>query len=100
MPGYDTLVSALEARFDYHSARSLATEAVKEAGLADRSEWSDDDLTAALAKVPADDKDLSPVRDYLAAQQADASAPAEGSEASEEGGSRKRSRSRATHAAA
>lgn len=66
MPGYDTLVNALETRFDFHSARVLAHEAVVGAGLAEDANWSEDDLRLAAEHIPKRrDRDLTPVYERL-----------------------------------
>lgn len=65
MPNYDTFVSALETRFDFHSARVVAKDAVKSAGLEDRSDWTDDELKLAAANIPSVGKDLRPVLERL-----------------------------------
>ncbi|MCC6621184.1 MAG: hypothetical protein IT385_08015 [Deltaproteobacteria bacterium] len=62
MTGYETLVSALEARFDFHSARVVAREAASDAGLADREDWDPGDFERALARVPLADRDVGPVK--------------------------------------
>lgn len=74
MTGFDTLVSALEMRFDFHSARVIANEAVAQAGLADRSEWTQDDLALAIAHVTSTGKDLKPVLEQLGLAAPEASA--------------------------
>lgn len=65
MTGLETLVNALEKRFDFHSARVVATEAAAQAGLADRSDWSQEDLALAIAHVSSTGKDLTPVLEQL-----------------------------------
>lgn len=65
MTGFDTLVAALETKFDFHSARVVGRDASIEAGLADRTDWSTEDMRLALAHVPAGKKDLHPVMEQL-----------------------------------
>lgn len=74
MTGFDTLVSALETRFDFHSARVIASEAVAQAGLAERSDWTQDDLALAIAHVTSTGKDLTPVLAQLGLATPEASA--------------------------
>ncbi len=77
MPGYDTLVSALETRFDFHSARTLANEAIASAGLEDRKELSNEDLTKVIDQIGASGRDMTAVKERLglveSAQQQDKS---------------------------
>ena len=42
--GYEHLVWSLERRFDFLSARTVAAEAVKGAGLEEKAKYSDDEL--------------------------------------------------------
>jgi|GEM_PF-4175207 len=66
MPGYETLVNALETRFDFHSARVLAHEAVVGAGLNEEGSWSEDELRLVAEHIPKRrDRDLSPVFERL-----------------------------------
>ncbi len=65
MPGYDTLVSALETRFDFHSARTVATEAMATAGLEDRKDLSNDDLTKVIDQIAATGRDMTAVKEKL-----------------------------------
>jgi len=74
MTGLDTLVSALEKRFDFHSARVVANEAATQAGLAERSDWSQEDLALAIAHVTPTGKDLKPVLEQLGLAAPEASA--------------------------
>ncbi|MBL8784257.1 MAG: hypothetical protein JNJ59_05090 [Deltaproteobacteria bacterium] len=65
MQGYDTLVSALEICFDFHSARVIAREAVSAAGLADGAEWNEDDLHRVAQRLPLPVAELGPVCERL-----------------------------------
>lgn len=65
MPGYDNLVSALETRFDFHSARTIANEAIASAGLEDRKDLSNDDLTKVIDQIAASGKDMTAIKERL-----------------------------------
>lgn len=65
MHGYDTLVSALEVRFDFHSARVIAREAASAAGLPDGAEWNEEDLHRVAQRLPLPEAELGPVYERL-----------------------------------
>lgn len=65
MQTHDSFVSALEKRFDFHSARVIAREAQKAAGLDDRSEYTEDELRTLTEHLPVGDRDLVPVLQTL-----------------------------------
>lgn len=58
---HDTLITALEQRFDFHSARVVAQEARALAGLDERHEYSEDELRKLAEYLPLGDRDLLPV---------------------------------------
>jgi hypothetical protein len=65
MSTHETLVNALEKRFDFHSARVVAREAQKAAGLDDRAEYSAEDLRRLAEHLPVADHELLPVLQTL-----------------------------------
>lgn len=61
---HQTLILALEHRFDFHSARVIAAEAQKAAGLDDRTEYSEDELRRLTEFLPME-RDMTPVLETL-----------------------------------
>ena len=56
MPGYDTLVSALETRFDFHSARTLANEAKGDGGFGYDPAFIPDGYCTTFGQLPGEVK--------------------------------------------
>jgi len=48
---FDSLVSHLESRYDYHSARVIAAEALKAAGLEEGKDYGDGDVKKFLGSL-------------------------------------------------
>lgn len=65
MQGYDNLVSALEVRFDFYSARVVAREAVTAAGLEGGTGWSEDELRRVAQQIPLPTTELDRVCERL-----------------------------------
>ena len=59
--GYDTLVSGLETRFDYLSARTVAKEAVAAAGLKEQAKYAPAELQSIVDALGAAGTDMERV---------------------------------------
>lgn len=59
--GFDQLVSTLQVRFDYQSARIMAREALARAGLSEKSDYSADELQKFVDGLNAVSNNLSRV---------------------------------------
>lgn len=53
MSGFKHVVSALERRYDYHSARTMAREAVGNAGLEEKASYEPKELKSIVQKLAA-----------------------------------------------
>ena len=73
--GYDSLVSGLEARFDYQSARTVAKEAVAAAGLKEQAKYATAELEAIVHALSGIGTDLGAVWKVLGVSPTGAVAP-------------------------
>ena len=65
--GFNQLVSALQRRYDYHSARAVALEALEVSGLEKRSSYEDKEWAKLLKATHATGDDLEHVWTALGA---------------------------------
>jgi len=74
--GYDALVSSLETRFDYQSARTVAKEAVAAAGLKEQAKYSPAELQSVVDALGAVGTDMDRVWSAVGVSPSGAPAPA------------------------
>ncbi len=74
--GFEQLVSALETRYDFQSARTLAREALKSAGLKEQAKYSKAELGQFADQLSTIGSSLDAVWDKLGVAPAGAPAPA------------------------
>ena len=74
--GYNTLVSGLEARFDYQSARTMAKEAVAAAGLKEQAKYAPAELQSIVDALSGMGADMDRVWSAVGVSPSGAPAPA------------------------
>ena len=74
--GYDSLVSGLETRFDYQSARTVAKEAVAAAGLKEQAKYAPAELQSIVDALGAVGAEMDRVWSALGVSPSGAPAPA------------------------